>query len=93
MGEKSRSLRSRRSNPRKILDHAGGRRRNAIGPEELKEVCKFDVGMWSNINSEMVDWAHRLRESGLKVGLLSNMHSTMVTHCRKQFDWIKILIL
>ncbi len=63
---------------------------NAIGPEELKEVCKLDLDMWSNINSEMVDWAHRLRESGVKVGLLSNMHSTMVTHCRAQFDWIKL---
>ena len=63
---------------------------NAIGPGELEKICKLDLEMWSNINSEMVDWAHRLRESGLKVGLLSNMHSTMVTHCRSQFDWIKL---
>jgi epoxide hydrolase-like predicted phosphatase len=65
---------------------AGGR----VGPRELEEICKLDLGMWSNINADMIDWTHRLRASGLKVGVLSNMHSTMVTHCRAQFDWLKV---
>ncbi len=63
---------------------------NKMGPGTLEEVCKLDLGMWSNINSDMIDWAHRLRSLGLKIGLLSNMHSTMVTHCRAQFDWLKL---
>jgi putative hydrolase of the HAD superfamily len=59
-----------------------------IGAKELEQICALDLGMWSNINDNMIEWVHRLRASGLKVGLLSNMHQEMVTHCRKQFEWI-----
>jgi HAD superfamily hydrolase (TIGR01509 family) len=37
----------------------------------------------------MVEWARQLGSSGFKVGLLSNMHPDMVTHCRKHFSWLK----
>ena len=60
-----------------------------IGPKEIEEICKLDLTMWSNVNSNMVDWVGRLRSSGLKVGLLSNMHPEMVTHCRSHFDWLQ----
>jgi putative hydrolase of the HAD superfamily len=57
--------------------------------EQLEEIHKLDMEMWSNINSSMVEWATQLRSSGMKVGLLSNMHPGMVAHCRKHFSWIK----
>ena len=60
-----------------------------IGPGQLAEICKLDMEMWSNVNSTMVDWASQLASSGLKVGLLSNMHPDMVRHCRNQFAWLK----
>ena len=59
-----------------------------LGPSQLEEICKLDLAMWSNINSDMVDWARQLGSSGLRVGLLSNMHSDMVVHCRKHFAWL-----
>jgi putative hydrolase of the HAD superfamily len=59
-----------------------------IGPGRLKEICELDMAMWSNINSGMVEWARQLRASGMKVGLLSNMHPDMVAHCRRNFEWI-----
>lgn len=59
-----------------------------IGARELEEICNLDREMWSNVNSRMVEWALRLGSSGLKVGLLSNMHPEMVTHCRKNFAWL-----
>ena len=37
----------------------------------------------------MVKWLAQLHSSGMKLGLLSNMHPGMVTHCRKQFAWLK----
>jgi putative hydrolase of the HAD superfamily len=60
-----------------------------LGPEQLDEIHELDMEMWSNVNAGMVRWAHQLRSSGMKVGLLSNMHPEMVTHCRKHFSWLK----
>jgi putative hydrolase of the HAD superfamily len=60
-----------------------------IRPGQLKEICDLDTAMWSNVNDAMVEWARRLRSSGMKIGLLSNMHPDMVTHCRQQFSWLK----
>lgn len=60
-----------------------------IGPGELAEICELDLAMWSNLNSTMVEWAQQLSSSGIKVGLLSNMHPDMVKHCRSRFDWLK----
>src|ERR1700757_3110692 len=60
-----------------------------LAPEQLEEIHKLDIEMWSNINSSMVEWANQLRSSGMKVGLLSNMHPEMVVHCRQHFSWLK----
>lgn len=60
-----------------------------IGPAELQAICELDMAMYSNINSSMVEWMRQLRASGVKVGLLSNMHPDMVAHCRREFPWIE----
>ncbi len=60
-----------------------------LDPAQLEEIHKLDMEMWSNINSSMVEWANQLRSSGMKLGLLSNMHPEMVAHCRKHFSWLK----
>src|SRR5579862_2716770 len=59
-----------------------------LAPERLEQIHKLDMEMWSNVNSNMVEWANQLRSSGMKVGLLSNMHPEMVMHCRKHFSWL-----
>jgi putative hydrolase of the HAD superfamily len=59
-----------------------------IPQNKLEEIYQLDLGMWSNINFSMVEWARRLRSSGMKIGLLSNMHPDMVTHARKNFAWL-----
>jgi len=59
-----------------------------IDQKRLDEISALDLAMWSNINSSMVEWMHRLSSAGMKVGLLSNMQPTMVAHCRRQFAWI-----
>lgn len=55
---------------------------------EIEKICELDMVMWSEINSSMVEWAHQLRASGLKIGLLSNMHPEMAAHCRQNFSWL-----
>jgi putative hydrolase of the HAD superfamily len=59
-----------------------------LGPERLEQIHELDMEMWTNVNSNMVEWANQLRSSGIKVGLLSNMHPEMVAHCRKHFPWL-----
>ncbi len=59
-----------------------------ISQQTLGEICALDLAMWSNINLSMVEWARQLASSGMKIGLLSNMHPAMVAHCRRQFAWI-----
>jgi putative hydrolase of the HAD superfamily len=60
-----------------------------ISPQQLAEICELDTAMWSKINSAMVEWARQLGSSGLKIGLLSNMHPDMVTHCHQHLSWLK----
>lgn len=60
-----------------------------LASADIEKICELDLTMWSRVNSSMVEWAHQLRASGLKIGLLSNMHPDMVSHCRKQFAWLK----
>lgn len=59
-----------------------------LAPEQLEQVHDLDVAMWSNVNDNMVAWASQLRSSGMKIGLLSNMHPEMVTYCRQHFIWL-----
>ena len=68
-----------------MLAHDAG---TEIGPGQMEEICQLDLAMWSNVDSNMVEWARLLGSSGMKVGLLSNMHPDMVTHCRKHFSWL-----
>jgi putative hydrolase of the HAD superfamily len=67
-----------------LADDAGA----TIQPREMKEICDLDITMWSNVNSNMVEWARQLRATGMKVGLLSNMHHEMVAYCRQHFAWL-----
>jgi putative hydrolase of the HAD superfamily len=60
-----------------------------ISPRQLIEICELDTAMFSKLNRGMVEWARQLGSSGMKVGLLSNMHPDMVTHCRRNFSWLK----
>jgi putative hydrolase of the HAD superfamily len=63
--------------------------RTEITAHQLEEISELDIAMWSNVNTSMVEWARQLGSSGLKVGLLSNMHPAMVAHCRQHFSWLK----
>ena len=60
-----------------------------IPPGKLEEICDLDMAMWSNVNSDMVEWALQLASGGMKLGLLSNMHRDMVAHARAHFAWLK----
>lgn len=64
----------------------------AIAPGQLEEICQLDMVMWGNVNSSMVEWAQQLGSSGMKVGLLSNMHPDMVAYAAGISDGLRALI-
>ena len=62
----------------------------SISPGQLAEVCRWDVEMWGKANDTMVNWLRRLREGGIKTGLLSNIHPAMISYLRENFDWLDL---
>lgn len=61
-----------------------------ISDEQLEQIYKWDIEMWANVNAQMVQWLRQLRQAGIKTGLLSNMHPTMISHLRDNFDWLDL---
>jgi putative hydrolase of the HAD superfamily len=57
----------------------------------LHNLRRWDVEMWAKINPEMTEWLARLRATGFKTALLSNMHCDMVEYARRNFEWLKAL--
>jgi len=60
-----------------------------LNPELLSRLRQWDVEMWSHMNQDMVNWLDRLRESGFKTAVLSNMHCDMASYVRRNFGWLR----
>lgn len=50
---------------------------------QVEEFRRIDVGFWSDFDRAMVAWADRLRESGRKIALLSNLPRDLGEHLRR----------
>jgi putative hydrolase of the HAD superfamily len=57
-------------------------------PEQLEQLCRWDIEMWAHENSVMVEWAREVRSSGIKTAILSNMHRDMIAYARENFAWL-----
>ena len=55
----------------------------------LLELKKLDVEMWTELNPPMVEWAHRLKSAGLRIGILSNIGDAMEEGIRAKFAWVE----
>lgn len=60
----------------------------SIGPRQLEQLYGWDSEMWGHENPTMVEWLRQLRASGMKTGLLSNMHHNMIRYLRQNFSWL-----
>jgi putative hydrolase of the HAD superfamily len=61
-----------------------------IDAAQLDQICRWDVEMFGRANVVMVSWLRRLREAGMKTGLLSNIHPAMIAYLRENFDWLEL---
>lgn len=55
---------------------------------EIERLIENDVLMWCTINEPMLKWAKSLAESGLKIGILSNMGEDTLAYMRQEFSWL-----
>lgn len=60
-----------------------------VNPELLARLRQWDVEMWSDIDQRMINWLDRLRESGFKTAVLSNMHHDMTVYVRRNLSWLQ----
>ncbi|HEV2425767.1 MAG TPA: HAD family phosphatase [Terriglobia bacterium] len=62
---------------------------NKPDTELVSRLRHWDVEMWSQMDPDMVGWLDRLRDSGFKTAVLSNMHRDMAAHVRRNFAWLR----
>lgn len=56
---------------------------------QITELIRLDVSMWTATDPIMIDWARRLRESGLLVAILSNMGREIRHYMDRNFAWLE----
>jgi putative hydrolase of the HAD superfamily len=56
---------------------------------QIERLRKVEVEIWAHLDQDMLDWVSDLHAAGVKVGLLSNMPSDLVTYARTNFQWLQ----
>ncbi len=59
-----------------------------ISQEDVAHLIALDNTQWTNANPEMLEFAWRAKDAGLKIGILSNMQSDMLAAMRKKLEWL-----
>ncbi|WP_158748423.1 HAD family phosphatase [Acidobacterium sp. S8] len=55
---------------------------------DIERLIENDVLMWCTINEPMLAWAKALAESGMRIGILSNMGEETLSYMRQEFAWL-----
>ena len=61
----------------------------AFGTEQVEELIETDARSWSHTNELALRWTRELSASGLKTGILSNMHKDLRDYLEERFDWVR----
>jgi putative hydrolase of the HAD superfamily len=69
-------------------NHAAAPTHAILTPEQLAALIAADVDYWSTLNPPMLAWAHRLQQTRVTTGILSNMPGPMETGLRARYRWI-----
>jgi putative hydrolase of the HAD superfamily len=59
-----------------------------LTPAQLPQLIAADTDFWSTLNLPMIEWAQRLQQSGIRIGILSNMPDAMEAGLRARYPWI-----
>ena len=59
-----------------------------LSKDDVAQLISLDNTQWTNANPEMLDFAWRAQDAGLKIGILSNMQHDMLAAMRKKLPWL-----
>jgi putative hydrolase of the HAD superfamily len=62
-------------------------RRNPVEPRILQSLLEAEMAGWTRVNRQVLNWAGRLREAGMRTGILSNMPKDMLVRFESHFQW------
>jgi putative hydrolase of the HAD superfamily len=57
-------------------------------PEQIEQLMEQDAAMWMDLNPAMVAWIPKIKQAGLKLGILSNMGYGVLGYIRPRFGWL-----
>ncbi|MGB6384149.1 MAG: HAD family phosphatase [Terriglobales bacterium] len=61
----------------------------SIDRRQVEVLRRVEVEIWANPDPDMLDWLGALYSAGFKTALLSNMPLDLMTHVRKNFQWME----
>jgi putative hydrolase of the HAD superfamily len=60
----------------------------SFSPQQIEALIEQDVLLWATVDPIMLDWVHRVRASGMKTAVLSNMGEDLLAYMREHFRWL-----
>jgi putative hydrolase of the HAD superfamily len=57
-------------------------------PQQIEQLMEQDAAMWMDLNQAMVAWIPKIKQAGLKLGILSNMGYGVLGYIRPRFEWL-----
>jgi putative hydrolase of the HAD superfamily len=56
--------------------------------EQIEALIEQDVLLWATVDPTMLEWVNRVRASGMKIAILSNMGEDLLAYMRENFGWL-----
>lgn len=60
----------------------------AFTAEQLAELNRQDVRMWTTSDPAMLAWQQKLKQHGIRTAILSNMGDSVLENIEREFAWI-----
>ena len=60
----------------------------SFSPQQIEALIEQDVLLWATVDPIMLEWVQRVRASGMKIAILSNMGEDLLGYMRDNFGWL-----
>ena len=60
----------------------------SLSPQQIEALIEQDVLLWATVDPVMLEWVGRVRASGMKTAILSNMGEDLLAYMREHFNWL-----
>ncbi|HTU50077.1 MAG TPA: HAD family phosphatase [Acidobacteriaceae bacterium] len=60
----------------------------SFSPQQIEALIEQDVLLWATLDPIMLEWVNRVRASGMKIAILSNMGEELLAYMRENFGWL-----